>query len=228
MKFYLLLLPMILSVSLYGQAEKGNVQFELVFGGQPVEIGKNYYLPSARDSIRLETIRFYISHIQFFDDDRLMGSLKKSHILLDTENPESLHFSMPEGVSGNFNRIRFLLGTDSLANVSGAMGGDLDPIQGMYWAWQSGYINIKIEGVSSVCPARNHLFQFHIGGYQPPFASSQIVDLPVSASQQIVIRADLEAFFSQVNLSETYQIMSPGGQAVKYAKLFGSVFSVTQ
>jgi len=43
---------------------------------------------------------------------------------------------------------------DSLANVSGAMSNDLDATKGMYWSWQSGFINLKIEGKSASCKTR--------------------------------------------------------------------------
>ena len=79
-------------------------------------------------------------------------------------------------------KIKFNLGIDSLTNVSGVMGGDLDPTKGMYWTWQSGYINFKMEGSSAVCPTRNHEFQFHIGGYQDPFYAMQTLELEVKNS----------------------------------------------
>ena len=60
-------------------------------------------------------------------------------------------------------RIYFQIGIDSLTNVSGDLDGDLDPALGMYWAWNSGYINMKLEGKSSSCKSVKKEFQFHIG-----------------------------------------------------------------
>lgn len=45
----------------------------------------------------------------------------------------------------------FLLGVDSLTNVSGAFGG-ASTIKGMYWAWNSGYINLKLKGAARIRP----------------------------------------------------------------------------
>ncbi|MEZ4771949.1 MAG: MbnP family protein [Bacteroidia bacterium] len=228
MKFFLFTASLLLSIYLHAQPKNGNIRFNLTFNGQPVEIGKNFYSPATGDSIRLEVVKFYISHIQFFQDNKQVASLEKQHILIDAENPESLHFALPKGASGKFNRIVFTLGTDSLTNVSGAFGGDLDPTNGMYWTWQSGYINLKLEGVSNVCPARNHYFMFHIGGYEAPFPSCQIVDLPAPVSGDLVIKVSIDSFFSQINIAETYQVMSPGNQAVSLAQLFASLFSVAK
>ena len=61
------------------------------------------------------------------------------------------------------------------SNVAGAIGGTLDPINGMYWAWNSGYVNFKIEGTSTLSNARKNAFKFHLGGYQHPYNSYRAV-----------------------------------------------------
>ena len=38
------------------------------------------------------------------------------------------------------------LGVDSVLNYNGVHEGALDPINGMYWTWQTGYIHCKLEG----------------------------------------------------------------------------------
>lgn len=40
------------------------------------------------------------------------------------------------------------------------MDGDLDPLNGMYWAWNSGYINMKIEGITPKCQDATIYFNF--------------------------------------------------------------------
>jgi len=64
-----------------------------------------------------------------------------------------------------------LIGTDSITNVSGALDGDLDPIKGMYWAWNSGCINFKLEG-TRVISGKKTPFEYHIGGYNGPQATA--------------------------------------------------------
>ena len=63
------------------------------------------------------------------------------------------------------------------------MGGDLDPTKGMYWAWQSGYINFKMEGSCSQCLATKNNFEFHLGGYQQPFYAMQTIELNTTACE---------------------------------------------
>ena len=35
----------------------------------------------------------------------------------------------------------------------------------MYWVWNSGYIFLKLEGTSTVLPAADNAFFYHIGGF---------------------------------------------------------------
>ena len=134
---------------------------------------KNYFLPLLNDSIKIETLKFYISDFELLENKKIIYSDKKRYHLLDFENENSMNILTSKITIGNYNVAKFMLGIDSATNVSGAMGGDLDPTKGMYWTWQSGYINIKLEGKSKVCRTRNHEFQFHIGGYLPPHKTIQ-------------------------------------------------------
>jgi hypothetical protein len=42
-----------------------------------------------------------------------------------------------------YNRLSFVIGVDSARNVSGAQTGALDPANGMFWTWNTGYIMAK-------------------------------------------------------------------------------------
>ena len=79
----------------------------------------------------------------------------------------ALCLEIPEDTE--FDAIQFNLGIDSLTNVSGALGGDLDPTKGMYWTWQNGYVNFKLQGTSDLCNNPKNEFEFHLGGYLKPF-----------------------------------------------------------
>ena len=61
-----------------------------------------------------------------------------------------------------------MIGVDSLHNCSGAQSGVLDPINGMFWTWNTGYIFMKLEGKSPASKSPGHIFEYHIGGYKEP------------------------------------------------------------
>lgn len=176
------------------------------------------------NGLMVETLRFYLSNLVLLKGDSVVHRAAKRHHLLDAEQPESLR--LPLQTTADYDELRFILGVDSLTAASGAFGGDLDPTNGMYWTWRSGYINFKLEGTSPNCPARKNRFQFHVGGFQGPFNSEREVRLRVNPATIILIQINLDQFFSQTDISIDYQIMSPNEQSSALADLLVKLFQV--
>lgn len=213
----------------YSQSGKDSlaVNFHLEFNKLELELNKEY-ISSAKDTLTIETFKCYISNIQVEYSDKSVFVQKNSYHLLDSENPHSFLVPITKKNSKVISRITFDVGIDSLTNTSGALTGDLDPVRGMYWAWQSGYINTKIEGRSTSCKTRKNEFQFHIGGYlQPNYALQQMkFDLNKKDDSDISIAIDLYHFFSNLKLKETNSVMIPGKEAMRLAGLFTKTFSL--
>ena len=178
--------------------------------------------------IQIETFKFYISGIELLEEGKTVFAEKNSYHLINAEDPESLSIQLDVAEQISWSHIRFNLGIDSLTSVSGAFGGDLDPTRGMYWTWQSGYIFVKLEGISPNCSARHNRFQYHIGGYQAPFKALQPIELQISPNSHISIEVALDKLFRQINLAETYQIMSPSQESLSFSQLIPSLFSITK
>ena len=178
------------------------------------------------DSICIELLKFYISGIQFFNKGIPVWSEIQSFHLIDIEKPQSclVKINIPDQLVAD--ELVFNLGIDSLTSVSGAFGADLDPTQGMYWTWQSGYINIKMEGKSQRCTTRNHEFQFHLGGYQSPFNACQNICLDLQKNDSHNILINFQNLFDKIDLAKQNQIMSPGKNAYTLSQYFSEIFSV--
>ena len=228
MKFYTLTLFLFLSINSSAQQAGEVIEFKLSINHHSINVGKKYFTHTLSDSISFDVIRFYISNVQFFQEEELVSSLEKKHHLVDLGNPESLKINLRENAKLDFNKIKFDLGIDSLTNVSGAFGGDLDPTNGMYWTWQSGYVNFKLEGVTPSCPARKNYFQFHLGGYQAPFSNVQSIELDIFDKKNIVIELPIDQLLEKINVKETYEIMSPNQPAVDMAELIAALFSISK
>ncbi|MBL7825794.1 MAG: hypothetical protein JNJ57_04130 [Saprospiraceae bacterium] len=184
-------------------------------------------LDEPSDSLLLTTARFYLSAFEFYNNNRLVHQEQTYH-LIDLEQPNTcvLKFNAP-GMKG-VDEIRFRLGVDSLANVSGALGGALDPTLGMYWAWNSGYINVKLEGQYSKSDARNQTFEFHLGGYLPPYPTLQYIQTKANHSgDHLLLNLELSNLIQQVNWKDTHHIMSPGAEAVRLSVILASSFSLS-
>ena len=113
-----------------------------------------------------------------------------------------------------------------MTNVSEKFEGDLDPALGMYWAWNTGYINMKLEGKSSSCTSVKKEFQFHIGGYLPKQNALQKIELNVAESQNIIIKVELDRWLDNLSLKETNSIMIPGEKAIALAQKYKNMFKI--
>lgn len=209
---------------LYSQQNAISICFVPEYDAVPLETGKKY--PYKNDSVAIDLLKFYISGIRFYKGTQLVDEMEKKHHLIDIENPASQSISHANDKNVTFDHIVFNVGVDSITNESGALGGDLDPVNGMYWEWRSGYINMKLEGRSPLCPARKNQFTFHIGGYQYPYNTLQQLSLAVADSKKIMVIFDVKHFFQQVNIGELYEVMSPNEKATAMAKKIAGAFTI--
>lgn len=173
----------------------------------------------------IENLKFYVSQISLLKRGEIVFEEDKSFHLIDIINSKN-QFTFEINNDIEYDQIQFQLGIDSLTNVSGALDGDLDPTLGMYWAWQSGYINFKIEGIHSDSPTRDKKFQFHLGGYLPPFLAARDVLLDCNTHELILIEFDIKAFLNQIDISTTHTIMSPGKKAVDLSEICVKYFTI--
>jgi endonuclease/exonuclease/phosphatase family metal-dependent hydrolase len=96
--------------------------------------------------LHVELLKCYVGHIELLDINRqVIGKDSVDYRLLDFSNRSSMNFSIPIN-SHNASYIRLTLGVDSVTNAAGVHCCALDPANGMYWSWQSGYIQFKLEG----------------------------------------------------------------------------------
>lgn len=205
------------------------VNFKPYFGGVPLVLNHDHLSntpPKVSTQTQIEVLRLYISKVELFHEQSLVFSEENSFHLLDAEDKSSMSFSLDVPSHLTYTHLKFQIGVDSVTNTSGAMGGDLDPIHGMYWSWQSGYINFKLEGTAKDCPARKNRFQYHIGGYQYPFNTIQAVTLEVLDKKEIAIQMNLDEIFKTIDVANSYQIMSPNQTSVDFSNLLTTIFAV--
>ena len=212
---------------IYSQENKEDfLRFNIKYKNESL-IQNKKYISLSKDTLQIETFRFYVSNIKLILIDNSEISEEKSYHLIDIEEPNSQIISISKNLNKEIKKVVFSLGIDSTASVSGALSGDLDPTKGMYWAWQSGYINFKIEGKSSSCKTRNKAFQFHIGGYLKPNYAIRTIELEIKNSN-FEINVDLAELFNVIKLSEINSIMIPGLKAMDIADKAKLMFTISE
>ncbi len=217
----------IISLTFYLElmAQQAQISFTPKWSNETLILGKYYPISNSNDSIRVDVVKFYITNISLWKQGNQVYSSPVEHHLINLETNNTIDLKVPQQIS--FDTIQFFIGTDSITNTLGAMSGDLDAMHGMYWAWQSGYINVKIEGASSICKTRKNLFQYHLGGYLSPNQTRQQVTFAM-ANQHINIFIPFDEILQLQTLQNTPEVMSPGTQAVINIQRFKQALKPTE
>jgi hypothetical protein len=200
--------------------------FTPIYGKNTFDLDSVCYPVQHTDSISFSHLSYYISNIELVFKNKTVWKEENSYHLIDVENiyTQAFHIYTPQSLV--YDHLVFYIGIDSTTNVSGAMGGDLDPTKGMYWTWQSGFINLKLEGQYKKSGFKNQEFQYHIGGYQNEFNTYRKISLKTAAKKDMDIWVDIEKLFSNTDLSVQHHIMSPGKEAVLVSEKFASMFKL--
>lgn len=156
-------------------------------------ISHSAYVNSFGENYVLDKFNYYISNIELLQNGLSIGATEKdSYHLVEAGNPAAESFTAKIPAT-NLNGISFLLGVDSLRNVSGAQTGALDPLNGMFWTWNSGYIMAKMEGTTPFSTNPGNKFEWHIGGFKLPYNNTRKVTLLFPAGKIITISENGQA-----------------------------------
>ena len=203
-----------------GQSSPRQLRFVPQLAGYPLVLNGPMVLGDDLP-ITVTAFRFYAGHFTYHrHGEWLLAS--NEYRLVDAADTASLSIDLGPATATS-DSISFLLGVDSLTNVSGAFGGDLDPIKGMYWTWNSGYINLKLEGSSPASPYPSHAFELHLGGYLPPFPTAQRVTPPVGA-MPLSVHVELMPLLNAAGIHTRCNVMSPGEAAMRLSRVAATMF----
>ncbi len=206
------------------------VKFEIhpYFGKVGLSTSGNFYHISESDSVRIDVLKFYVSDLTLYDGSVRVWQEKDSYHLMDHSARQSFIVDLKVDQSLVFDRIQFNIGIDSITNSAGVAGADLDPTKGMYWTWQSGYINFKLEGVSNLCKTRKNEFQFHLGGYKQPYQALRTFNAEIPKRSHIDVKMDLYNFIQEANIKQVNHIMTPGNESAELSDKLLKVFSISE
>lgn len=185
---------------------------EATLGNAPVHCDQ-WVVNDQNDSLQVNRCAMYLSGLQFFANGKPLTTAEKP-ILINFCNGA---FTRNQ-VSENADSVAFLVGIDSIIQSAGALGGDLDPVHGMYWTWQSGYIHVKVEARTSKLEGESHSIVCHLGGYSAPFNSNRQTGFQLNSQMHHTIK--LDQFLGSESFSQVRKIMSPSLTATKLSDDF--------
>jgi len=219
---------MFFNMLLFGQELKEEfiIKVSPVFNGETLQ-KKHWYISETGDSIQFNKVKFYLTDFKFDLAKNTQQEIINDAVLIDVFDEKTLLKTLKLSLSKKDSIVQFSLGVSGNLSESGALSGDLDPANGMYWAWQSGYINMKIEGISPSCSTRKNKFTFHIGGFQKPYPTLRELSFPIKENQnEITIVVDIATFLNEIDLKANHSLMIPGEKASKLADIAVKIFNI--
>jgi len=156
-----------------------SVKFEFAnkVGSEKLSLNDKWYKNESGDSFQVKKFNYYISNITLVGKTKTYVEQESYHLLQQDSLP-TLTFDLKNVPYGEYESISLMIGVDSARNVSGAQTGALDPINGMFWTWKTGYIMLKFEAVSPASTAFNNIVSYHAGGFGGPSGSGFGTDYP--------------------------------------------------
>lgn len=143
-------------------------------GNSDLVLGTGSYKNASGEDFTITTLNYFISNISFKKSDGTVVKFPNNYFLVRQADATTLETVLKDIPVGDYKEVTFMVGVDSLKSISDVSQriGVLDPTSysndNMYWAWNSGYIFTKIEGISSVAPTNSaglKKFEYHVGGF---------------------------------------------------------------
>lgn len=214
--------------------------FENSFGNEELVLNTGSYKNAQNEQITITEFNYWITNIKLVRTDGSEYVEPESYRLLWGNKLSSHHFHVANVPAGTYKAVKFMIGVDVPRNTTGAQTGDLDPVncKGMYWDWNTGYIQAKMEGTSEQSSAADKRIMYHIGGVQKDKETPRNVEL--AFSQNIVvgdkagslkIKTDAAKWFTGKNAISTAtdprSTHSGGELVIKIADNLPGMFSIT-
>jgi len=210
-----------------------------VVGTRPFALDSSYY-NAFGEPYTVNKLRYYISHITFKSSLREVRTVTiDTAFLIDEMKPYSKQIALPVP-RGNYTHVSFLLGVDSIKNVSGAQSGALDPLLDMFWTWNTGYVMAKLEGSSPVSKLPHHVIEYHIVGFSWKYnvlknivlndPDGKVISIDGTRNTQIVIETNVNAWFNgahEIKIANDPACTSIGELAKKISENYSNMFIVS-
>ncbi len=215
--------------------KKGSIklQFDNRAGSNGLYLNTLWYTNANGDSMKFTTVKYFVSNFVFTtENDSVFVVPKDSCYFLINEAEDSTQIAVIRNIPfAKYKKISFIIGVDSLKSCSpisertGSLSTAGGMTAGMYWQWNSGYIFVKVEGISPQSTNVDQSFKYHIGlfgGYTTPTINNIkniALDVPSGGTINVVsesvtptvhINADILKVFNgdtNINIHANSEIM---------------------
>ena len=215
-----------------------NLHFENMVDTNALVLNSQFYTNANGDTFNVTKFNYYISNIKLLKAGVVKYTETESYHLVQANDLTTADIALANVPYDTYDGIQFMIGVDSARNVSGSQTGALDPANGMFWTWSSGYIMVKMEGTSPQSTATSNALLFHVGGFSGinntiktvvPSFNAETAIVSSTITPEIHFAVDLSEMFKNpttVNFATLNTIHMPGTGAKTVADNYADMFSV--
>jgi len=185
----------------------------------------------------LENFKFYLSNFEFESTSTNENfKVEDSYYLFSADRENNVFEREILVKKGEFSKLNFSIGVDSIKNTSLDNSGDLDISNSMAWDWNTGYKFVVMEGkyyTDASNPTTSIPLVFHIGTNQNYKKISLDFDtinekgiFDTKNNKKIVLKVDLNDFFASPNQIDFNQIntIMGGGKSILLSQNYETGF----
>jgi hypothetical protein len=210
------------------------IEFSNQVDGKPL-VFKEAYKTANGDTFKVSTFRYYISNIALINDAGGKYTETESYHLIDHAFDSTHWFTLKNIPEGTYTKIMFLIGVDSVRNISGAQTGALDVNNGMFWDWNTGYTMMKLEGETPNSDTK--YLTYHTAGFKGEHNVLRWVTLTLPKAVKIS-KSETHTLHLTANVGEVFRtpyiislkdfslVTSTGAAAKKIADNYADMFSI--
>ncbi|MFN8355190.1 MAG: MbnP family protein [Spirosomataceae bacterium] len=151
-----------------------SIHFDNRVGSEDLVLNTKSYTNASGNEFKVSLFQYYVSNLELVrkDGSSYVVPQDESYFLVRENRPETQTITLNNIPKGSYVGLRFVIGVDSTRSASeiGQRKGCLDvggEGKDMYWAWNSGYIFVKMEGTSPQIQLTGNrkepIFMYHIG-----------------------------------------------------------------
>ncbi len=176
------------------------VKIENQVNGQTIAMTGLNYTNAAGNQYSVSMLKYYLTNFVLTKSD---GSTfaANNYTLIDASDANKKSFTIDNVPNGTYTSAKFFIGVDASRNHTGVQDGDLDPMYGMIWTWNTGYIFFKHEGLYKDTSGATQALVFHYGT-DAALATAQ-------TSISVDVEGNSKTIYLEFNLNNLYKSPNP-------------------
>lgn len=162
------------NISGFGKVE---LNLEHKIGLDTLQLITGNYTNANGDDFKINVLKYYLSNFSLTKANGTVVILPETYFLIDAGVKSTALQTFNNVPAGDYSKIDFIVGVDSIRNYTAAHTGVFDHSNGMYINQENGFIFLKLEGTSSKSTEPDKKIYFQVSGAKSPISALRKISI---------------------------------------------------